>query len=83
LFNIEEINERITVSNGKSMTATKVGSLKYHIIQVDGSGLEITQNEVKYDPELWVNLLSINKELKKGHKLSNKGLFNGSYFCNV
>ena len=74
LFNIEEINESITVGNGKSMTATKVGSLKCRIIQVDGSGLEITLNEVKYVPELWVNLFSINKALKKGYKLSNKGL---------
>jgi hypothetical protein len=62
------------VGNGKSMTATKVGSLKCCIIQVDGSGLEITLHEVKYVPELWVNLFSINKALKKGYKLSNKGL---------
>jgi hypothetical protein len=52
LFNIEEINESITVCNGKSMMATKVGSLKCRIIQVDGSGLEITLPEVKYVPEL-------------------------------
>jgi hypothetical protein len=66
------------VGNGKSMTATKVGSLKCFIIQVDGSGLEITLHEVKYVPELRVNLFSINKAFKKGYKLSNKGLSNGS-----
>jgi hypothetical protein len=42
LFHIEEINESITVDNGKRMTATKVGSLKCRVIQVDRSGLEIT-----------------------------------------
>jgi hypothetical protein len=35
-----------------TMTATKVGSLKCRKIQVDGSGLEITINEVKYVLEL-------------------------------
>jgi hypothetical protein len=74
LFNIEEINESITVGTGKSMMANKVGSLKCRMIQVDGSGLEIALNEVKYVPELWVNLCSINKALKKGYKLRNKGL---------
>jgi hypothetical protein len=74
LFQEESINESITVGNGKSMTATKVGSLKCRVIQVDGSELDITLHEVKYVPELWVNLFSINKALKNGHTLSNKGL---------
>jgi hypothetical protein len=52
LFNIEEINESSTVGNGKSMTATKVGSLKCCTIPIDGSELDITLNEVKYVPEL-------------------------------
>jgi hypothetical protein len=32
-FNVEEINETM-VDNGKSMMATKVGSLKFRVIQV-------------------------------------------------
>ena len=73
MFNIEEINESITVGNGKSMMATKVGSLKCRIIQVDGSGIDITLHEVKYVPELWVNLFSINKALKMDINLAIKG----------
>jgi hypothetical protein len=34
----------------------------------------VTLKEVKYVPKLWVNLLSINKALKNGFDLSNKGL---------
>jgi hypothetical protein len=56
------------------MTATKIGSLKCRLIQFDESELDITLQIVKYVPELWVNLLRINKALKNGHKLINKGL---------
>jgi hypothetical protein len=74
LFKVERINESITVGNGKSMTATKVGSLKCRVIQVDGLELDITLYKAKYAPELWVNLFSINKALKNEDKVSNKGL---------
>jgi hypothetical protein len=73
LFNIEEINECITVGNSNSMAATKFGSLKCCIIQVDGSRLEITLHEVKYVLELWVNLFSINKALKRDTNSAIKG----------
>ena len=74
LFDTREINEEITIGNGKSMIAAKVGSLKCKVIQVDGSSLDVTLHEVKYVPELWVNLFSINKALKNGFSLSNKGV---------
>jgi hypothetical protein len=73
MFNISDIDEKITVGNGNSMTATKVGSLKCHIIQLDGSVLNITINKVKYVPKLCANLFSINKAMKNGFSLSNKG----------
>jgi hypothetical protein len=56
------------------MKAIKVGSLKCHVIQRNGSSVNMTLKEVKYVPELWVNLFSISKALKKGFDLSNKGL---------
>ena len=74
MFNVKDISEDITIGNGKSMTATKVGSLSCKVIQVDGSSLDVTLHEVKFVPELWVNLFSINKALKNGFKISNKGL---------
>ena len=72
MFNIQEIDEKITVGNGDSMTATKVGSLKRRVIQLDGSNLDITINEVKFVPDLCANLFSINKAIKNGFSLSNK-----------
>jgi hypothetical protein len=47
LFNVERINESITVENSKSMITTKVGSLKCCVIQIDGTELDMTLHEVK------------------------------------
>jgi hypothetical protein len=55
----ESVRESLC-ENDKNMTATKVGSLKCCAIQVDGSELDVTLQVVKYVPELWVNLFSIN-----------------------
>jgi hypothetical protein len=73
LFNVKDINEKITVGNGESMKAIKVGSFKCYVIQPNGSSVNVTLKEVKYAPELWVNLFSISKALKNGFDLSNKG----------
>jgi hypothetical protein len=74
LFDVKDINEKITVGNGESMKAIKVGSLKCHVIQFNGSFVNVTLKEVKYVPEWCVNLFSISKALKNGFDLSNKGL---------
>jgi hypothetical protein len=66
LFNGEEIKDSITVGNGKSMMETKVGSLKFRVTQLDGSGLDITLHEVDFVTEIWVKLLIINKASKNG-----------------
>jgi hypothetical protein len=73
MFNLKDIAETITVGNGDSMTATKVGSLRRRVVQLNGSTLDIIINEVKYAPNLCANLLSINKAIKNGFKLSNNG----------
>jgi hypothetical protein len=74
LINVKEICDKIIVGNGKTMTATKVGELKCKVIQLDRSSLDVTFSEVKYVPELWMNLFSLNKVLKNGYTLSKKGL---------
>jgi gag-polypeptide of LTR copia-type len=74
LQDVKTINEEITVRNGKTMMNTKVGNLKCRVEQLDGSSLDVTLNEVKYVPDLWINLFSINKALKNGFNLSNKGI---------
>jgi hypothetical protein len=66
MFNVKEIKENkenITVGNGKSKMATKIGSMNYQVIQIDGSGININLHEVKIIPKLWVILFSINKFL--------------------
>jgi hypothetical protein len=74
LFDVKDINEKITLGNGDSMKAIKVGSLKCHVIQLNGSSVDVTLKEVNYFPELWMNLFSISKALKNGFNLSNKVL---------
>jgi hypothetical protein len=56
------------------MKAKKVGSLKCHFIQLNGSSINFTLKEVKYVPELWVNLFIISEVLKNGFDISNKVL---------
>jgi hypothetical protein len=72
MFNIQDIDEKVTVGNGDKMAATKVGSLRRCVIQVDGSTLDIVINDVNFLSELCANLISVNKALKNGFKLSNK-----------
>jgi hypothetical protein len=72
IFNILDIDEKVTAGNGEKMVAMKVGSLRRRVIQVDDSTLDIVINEVKFLPELCANLFSVNKALKNGFKVSNK-----------
>jgi hypothetical protein len=72
MFNIQDIDEKVTIGNGEEMVATMVGSLRRCVIQVDGSTLNIMINDVKFLPELCANLFSVNKALKNRFKLSNK-----------
>jgi hypothetical protein len=74
LFDVKDIIEKITLGNGEIMKAIEVGSLMCHVIQFNGSSVDVTFKEVKYAPELWVNLFGIIKSLKCGFNLSNKGL---------
>jgi hypothetical protein len=46
MFNMSDIDEKITVGNGNSMTATKVGSLKRCVVQLDGSVLDIKSTKL-------------------------------------
>jgi hypothetical protein len=73
MFNLKDIAETITVGNGDNMTATKIGSLRRRVVQLNGSTLDITINAVKYVPNLCAYLFSINKAIKNGFNLSNNG----------
>jgi hypothetical protein len=63
MFNAKDIEEMITVGNGNSMMATKVGSLKHYNIKLSSSTLDIIINEVIHVPNLCANLFSINKAI--------------------
>ena len=47
------------------MIATKTGDLKCEVKQVDAR-LEVRLKEVKYFPEMWVSLFSLNKAIQNG-----------------
>ena len=64
MFNVKEISEGIRVSNGDIM-------MKCQVVQVDGSGIDVTLHKVNYVPNMWIHVFSIHQALKKGHKISN------------
>jgi hypothetical protein len=70
LYNVKAINEDIVVGNGKTMRATMIGNLKRKVIQLDETTKVTVIHDVKYVPELYANLFSVNKALKKGFKIS-------------
>jgi hypothetical protein len=57
----------------KLRVSLKVGSHKHCVIQLNGSTLDININEVKCVPDLYINLLSMNKAIPKRFNLSNIG----------
>ena len=71
---VKDIDEAITIGNGEYMHATKVGNLKCEVIQVNESNFIAMLKEVKYVPDLCVNLFSLNKALKHGFDLRNENI---------
>jgi hypothetical protein len=72
LFDVKDINKKITVGNGESMKAIKVGSLKCHVIQLNGSSVNVTLKEVKYVPELWVNFFQHQQGIEERIQFEQK-----------
>jgi hypothetical protein len=73
LYDCKTISEELTVGNGNVMIAKKMGKLKCGVLQKNGEKLIVTLENVKFVPELWVNLFSIGKALKKGFDIGNDG----------
>jgi len=71
LYDCTEIFEEITVGNGSVMIAKKIGKLQCGVLQKNGEWLIVTLENVKFVPELWINLFSIGKALKNGFNISN------------
>jgi hypothetical protein len=55
------ISDMITVGNVSTMKDEKVERLRSYVLQCDGSKFEITPENVKVIPDLWINLFGINK----------------------
>jgi hypothetical protein len=71
LFDYEFISKEITVGNGDTMIAEKIGKLRCYVEQDNGKKVPIVLEGVKYIPDLWINLFSICKALKDGSKIGN------------
>ena len=73
LFNVRLIQSKITIGNGKHLIAEKVGDLRvsynYH-----GQTKVVILHNVKYAPDLCVNLLSIPTALSNGFTIGNHGM---------
>jgi hypothetical protein len=74
LTDVMDIDEAITIGNGESMHATKVGNLKCEVIKVDGKKFAVTLHDIKFVPDLCVNLFSMNRALQNSFKLSNENV---------
>ncbi len=74
MYDVIEINDPITIGNGKTMRATKIGKRKMTVHQLDGSTLDVMLPDYKCVPELQMNLFSITKACDDGWKLSNDGV---------
>jgi hypothetical protein len=68
-FDYTTILEEITVGSSNKMFAKKVGSLRCIVQQKNGEKFVVVLKDVKFVPELWVNLFSISKALKNGFNL--------------
>jgi hypothetical protein len=73
MFYSKVINKSITIQNGNSMKATKIGKWKGTITQAEGSSIDMTLNKVKYASELETKPFSISSALEGGCQLRNKG----------
>ena len=71
LYDCADISEEITVGNGNVMLAKKIGKLRCGVLQKNGEKLIVTLENVKFVPDLWINLFSIGKALKNGFNISN------------
>jgi len=74
MYDVQEINDPVTVGNGKVLRATKVGKLKRTVHQVNGSTLDVILPDYKFVPGLHANLFSITKALSSGWEIGNKGV---------
>ena len=74
MFDLQDIQESITVGNGQCTKATKIGKKRGTVKTMDGKQRDIVLTNVKYVPDLApYNLFSITYALSNGFMIGNKG----------
>ena len=74
MFDVKEVDSLITIGNGKTLRATKIGKVRRTVLQEDGTTMDIVLRDVKCVPGLKVNLFSLTKALSTGWNVSNDGV---------
>jgi hypothetical protein len=74
LTEVREIDKIIKIGNGGTIRSCKTGNLKCEVTQLDGRKFVVTLNNVKYVPEIFSNLFSLNKALRNDNKWSNNNV---------
>ena len=74
MYEMKDSNVKVTIGDGKCMTATKTGKLKLCVEQKNGIKKTVVLSNVNYIPGLWHNLFSLSAAIKQGCELTSKGL---------
>ena len=73
MFDTEDIDEKVTIGNGKSLAAPKKGKARLTAVQRNGTTKDIVLNDCKFVPGLETNLFSLTKSIDQGFKIGNEG----------
>ena len=74
MFDTKNIKDEITIGNGASVLATKIGKLRATVETIDGEKKNIILTNVKHVPALApYNLFSITQALTQGCSIGNEG----------
>ncbi|MGL5934164.1 MAG: hypothetical protein ACRCZI_00925 [Cetobacterium sp.] len=74
MIDAKPIDEPITLGNGKTLRATKVGKLQCTVKQSNGDTVDIILDGYKCVPGLHMNLFSVVQALDGGWVIGNKGV---------
>jgi hypothetical protein len=72
IIDVKDMNQKVTIGNGQSIHATKIGKLRASYVSKDSEKKKIVLHNVKVVPDLAPsNLFSITAVLESGFKLGN------------
>jgi hypothetical protein len=73
IFDYIEINEPVTIGNGKDIWAKKRGKMRLTVLQKDGTSSDMILHDYKFVPKLDCMLFAVLKSIDQGFKISNEG----------